>query len=377
MKKIAFIGHYRDGTGYGYAAQNLVECISTIPNIKVEPIWICLIDKTKRTTDIIDKLEKESTYTDIDTIIYCTLPQYFVRKAGVKNIGVFFTETSRFTGSNWAVQCNTMDEIWVSCQASYDACINSNVSVPIKIVPVPINVNNYNDTHTELANLESIKNKCIFYTISEISYRKNIMGIIAAYYAEFSIYDNVALVIKGFHNGKTPEQSEKEFSNAIEQLKQEIKTGFSIPKPPVLYISEYLSEEQLAGLHQSSDCFVSMSRGEAWCLPLVDSIMYNKRAIVSNWGGPKDIAEGTNIRRILGNIKPVFGMGKTFSKLYWGDEFWYEPRIDFLMEHMRGVYIDIMKNGKAPSESMLQDRQHIINKYGFETMSKKLQQLLT
>ena len=79
------------------------------------------------------------------------------------------------------------------------------------------------------------------------------------------------------------------------------------------------------------------SHGEAWCIPAFDAMGFGKTPICTNIGGMKDfIGKGGFL--IEGNMEPVFGMTRTFKRLFTCNEDWCSVSVRGLMEAMRHVY---------------------------------------
>jgi hypothetical protein len=333
--KIAYISVYRDGTGYSQASQNIIEGLDAA-GVDVVPIWTTLSYPSHEISEKIESIENKPL-DNIDVVIQHTLPENFCRLEGVKNIGIFFWETTHFKGSNWQYSCNFMDEIWVTTEEQKNACENSGVTSPIKVIDIPYDFDKYKKEHEDVP-LGGFENRYLFYTISDISYRKNVLGLITAYLSEFSNKDNVGLVLRCYINGKSEEESEDYLQGAISQLKGEINKPLA-DCPPIILISKRLTDNQILGLHNTCDCFVSASRGEGECIPALEAGAMNNWVIAPGWNGPKKLFSGIS-QHIIENIieKPVIGMNQSLSHLYNYDETWYECSLSEVSKAMRDVY---------------------------------------
>ena len=289
--KIAYISVYRDHTGYGNFAQNMILSLDAA-GAEVCPIWITLSGTPKDCHPRIEELESNSP-DDVDVVIQQVIPSHFCRIEGVKNVGLFFWETTHFRGSGWQNSCNIMDEIWVVTEEQKDACIKSGVTVPIKVIDSPKDFSAYEREYEKFSFDPFIDETYKFYTISDFSYRKNVFCLINTFFSTFTSQDNVSLIVKGFVTGQTYEQSFEYLKSAV----QEIKTGLRRPEwsyPRIVFVNKRLSYEQMYVLHNSCDCFVSASRGEGDGLPMVDAAGMKNITISPNWNGPKKNFEGTN-----------------------------------------------------------------------------------
>jgi len=302
-------------------------------------------------------LEDKST-DDVDVVIQHVLPHQFEFKGGVKNIGLFDWETTNFLRSNWSHCCNMLDEIWVPSIQNVAAVKKSGVSLPVKILPCSCDTERF-DKEYESLKIPRTDGKCVFYTIGEMTRRKNIIAIIRAFYSAFSVRDDVVLVIKTNLPGKTSEEATNILKSTIDDIKKSMHIYMRHNYyPPVICITNPVSEQQICELHRTGDVFVSASHGEAWGIPAHDAMGFGNPAILSAWGAypelmlkdaedywqediqlfhgyPRDTKIGWLIN---GQLTPCFGQVDTFPDLYTGQEMWYEPNIGTLVSHMQEAY---------------------------------------
>jgi hypothetical protein len=328
--RVAFISPYRDQTGYGEASIGLIRSLKSV-GVDVVPIWTNLSSSLFRAPEDIKKME-EGSLDGIDFVIHNTLPSYFC-KFDIPSIGLFYYETDSFRGSNWQYSCNLMDEIWVVTKDNVDMCKKSGVTTRIREIDYPVVDNS---THNNFLSMPHAEGTYKFYSISELSYRKGVSSLIAYYYQAFSASDNVSLTLKVFSSGKNAQETEEEISRVIEQTCSQIRKGSKEDFPPIYTICSRLSSEDMLGLHNTCDCYVSCSRGEALCLPAVDAATHGNSVIFPKWNGPnKYIDSPYGIDCVK---KPVFGMPKAYPNLYMFDEEWREPIGTQVIEKLRQAY---------------------------------------
>jgi len=356
--KVCYISVYRDGTGYANHAVNNMLAMDA-GGIDVVARSIILSQNTNR--DLANRVKHlESKNTDkVDAVVQHLLPHHYEYKHGVKNIGFLEWETTDFRRSNWSHCCNLMDEIWVSSLPVKQAAKNSNVNVPIKVIPCPIDKNRFLGEPRPF-DIPQLKNKCVFYFIGEMTRRKNIIAILRAYYKSFSSRDDVALVIKTNIPGKSQEESKNILESTIDDIKKSIHMYVRKPYyPPVLCVTNFLPDRELDRLHQTCDVFVSASHGEAWGIPTHDAMGFGNPVVLSNWGSfpemtyaqaqsywnpennmfdhPGEIDVGWLVD---GQLTPCFGHTDSFPDLYTGEELWFEPDINMLSDSMSLAYKD-------------------------------------
>ena len=387
--KIAYFSVYRDGTGYSQAALDNILCMESAGlDVVCRPIRLSNPGKSISSCKV-EHLEKKSL-NDIDVIIQHCLPHFFERKNGVKNIGIFDWETSDFKKSIWAEKLNDMDEIWVPCIQNKYAAINSGVIKPIKIVNHSCDLKRY-EQKKEKIKIEILNGKCVFYFIGEFVRRKNVAGLIRAYYAAFSSNDNVSLVIKTSIPGMSPEKS----CEAVKKMISDIRSATHIHAdnknyPPVVVITEKLSEEQLNNLHASCDIFVSASHGEGGNLGAMDAMGFGNPVILTNWGfhpelcyeqaesywkpdkemfiHPGDVNCGW---LIPGHLTYCFGMNG-LSDLYTGSEKWFDPNMVEFSKILRNSY-EVWKCGLSDMGKSARKR---IESFSYDTIGKQIKNII-
>ncbi len=367
--KVAYIAPFADGTGYGKSANLMVECLDSV-GIDVVPVWITLSNNLKGMHKKVAELSK-GNLKGVDCIIQHSLPEHFVKHADIPCIGTFFYECNHFKGSNWQSHLNLMDRVWCFTPEQVEASIKSGVDSD-KVVEInqPFDFTIYKQKYPKL-DFGGLDHRYKFYYIGEISQRKNVAGVIQAYLTEFTARDNVCLIIKGFIDGLLPAQSEKHFEDNIKGIKNELKLT-NKATPPVLFISEYLTEEQIMRLHTTCDCFVTAARAESICIPLVDAVALGNDAVAPNWNGPKKILKQFPQYVVNSLIeKPLFGMQNAYPNIYNTDECWYEPSGAEICKLMRFHY----KNSTAEQKTIGQlysPAQKLMSKFSYEVVGQQL-----
>ena len=388
--KVCYLGVFRDGTGYANQAVNNMLAMEAC-GIDVVARAIKLspgnnLELAKR----VEHLEQKST-DNVDVVIQHVLPHYFEYKAGVKNIGMFDWETTNFKRSNWAQCCGLMDEIWVPSIQNTKAVENSDVTVPVKVFPCACDTTRFESVPSSL-DIPQLKNKCVFYTVGEMTRRKNIVAILRAFYSAFSLRDDVILVIKTNIPGKSPEETTEIIRSTIEDIKKSLHIYVRHPYyPPVVCITDFLPDKKLDQLHKSCDVFVSASHGEAWGIPAHDAMGFGNPVILSNWGSfpelmcpqAKDYWEpNTNKFRwpghvdcgwlVRGQLTPCFGHVDSFPDLYTGDELWFDPDMEHLIECMKEAYEEWIEGSLISRQQAARSRAAIFSYSNVGKIAKEL-----
>lgn len=354
--KVAVLSVYKDGTGYAHGAiSTVLACEAAGIPVVCRPIT--LTGPNGDAHGVLAPMEGRSL-DGVTAVIEYSLPHTFEWKAGVTNIGMFTWETTHFRSSSWASHCNMMDRIWVHNLQTARAARRSGVTTPLVTVPIAIDMRRFAERPKPLNDfVGGGQKRCVFYTIAESSRRKNLPGLIRAFYLAFSERDRVVLAIKTHVPGKSPIQAQQEIAKMVEDIKGSIHI-YSDPSryPPVAILTGYWPEATVDRFHATGDVFVSASRGEAWCIPAVDAMAWGNPLIVPNWGAFPEISgmgqcsslsdyddtwtkhERSPVGWIVnGQLCPCFGQ-TGLNDLYTGAELWFDVDLSVLAKSMQEAY---------------------------------------
>jgi hypothetical protein len=346
MKKILFIGPYTSGTGYD---NSLLEYIYSADEVGLDVVCrrVKMTNSPCKVSDKILELENKDV-KNIDAIFQYNLPSEFQYKSGILNIGGFAYETVNSPKNFWKYHIALLDKVVHPCRLqmkntmSYDKNQLDNRHL---IIPYSLDKNKFQKTYSKF-DLGDYNSAYKFYTISEFNIRKNIPELMLSYFKAFSSNDNVVLVIKTHIPNASPEVCSSEVKNIIKDLQE--RSGIYQSKdryPKIALITEFLSEEQLCSLHQTCNTFVSMSRGEGWCHPAIDSIAFGNNIIAPNFGAFSDYHNYSSNFGILidGSYSPCLGNKNAPFGLYSSNELWFRPSVEAMTYEMMNV-IDIKES---------------------------------
>jgi glycosyltransferase involved in cell wall biosynthesis len=155
--------------------------------------------------------------------------------------------------------------------------------------------------------------------------RKNVITLIQAYLNSFNSDDDVCLVLKSQpgHNNSDP-------SELCENLKRSYKNPAELE-----VIHEDLPD--LSGLYTGSDCFVTATRVEGFCQPILDALSVGLPVIAPNYGGYKDFikqAQSAGIVKLIGGNL----VNASACPVYLEGSVWFDISIDALSREMRSAY---------------------------------------
>jgi glycosyltransferase involved in cell wall biosynthesis len=220
-----------------------------------------------------------------------------------------------------------------------------------------------------------IKNSFTFYFIGELNKRKHLSALIQAFHAEFKPHEPVELVLKVNKFGSNPDQLAQELGNMCGQIKQNLKLYQDVQRyKKEILITVNMSREDILRLHNTCDCFVCPSYGEAWCIPAWESMAMGNILITSATGAMLDYVDSNrNGFLVSGTKEPIFGHTETFKEFGTGRERWFNISVANLMKTMRHVYsLDKAKRDKISMEAKMSCKQ-----YDYSIIGRRMEELLS
>lgn len=370
-----FIGPYRQNDGWGAATRDYIRALVTqIPNLSIRPIYLASNILPSLDADLV---EYENThYSKYDVVYQKALPQCLVpQQITKKNIGIFTLETNDISHSNAVHLLNQMSELCVPSQQEAKSLKLSGVKVPIKIISQPLDINSIKkgiELNKQFP-LDPMSMRAFkFYTIGEYIDRKNTLDIVLAFNLAFDVTDNVSLVIKTNKPGLDPTEANRSIRQDIVNLKQRMNIGHH--KNKEILITDRLSDDNLLSLHNTCDCFISASKGEAFCRPAAEALCFGKTPIVTDHTGMVDFIDNENGFIINSHKTPVVCSERTLSNsfdIYNAHEYWYQPNIYSMIEQMRKVYT-MYKKDKQSWIKKQELGKNSIDKFSYTNIGAKI-----
>lgn len=337
-KNILYIGPYRQKDGWGQAAKDYILSLKETNNkIHCQPIYMSNHIDQDISLDI-KKLENNSL-EKYDIVIQNVLPM-MMSKTHLYNIGLLFVENQNFSSTS-IHNLNLMDEIWVSSKLEKQSLIDGGVKAPIKVIGHAIKTQVTNQTIFT----DNIKDYYKFYFIGEYIQRKNVKDLVTAFHLEFDITEKVSLVLK-LSGGTKNDNLQQLIQNDLNEIKRRLRTKKYFHNE--ILITNRLDDKQMSGLHNSCDCFVITSYGEAFCRPAAEALCNGNYLISSSNIGILDYVEKEDVSIVECYPSPVLLDNPDMMAhldIYNGNETWYVPNILDLRRKMRDAF-ENHKNNK-------------------------------
>lgn len=334
MSKVLFIGNILEKSGWGNCCRHYVRSLKSVGGLDVvcRPVTLGLAGEVD--TDIEDCIKKDSRGSEY--LIQMVLPHHMMYQGGIKNFGISLVETTNLKYNIWVDYLNLMDEIWIPNKENITEVTKKQFTIP-----PPIDVEKYYKKYPKIK-ISGLEGRYKFYSICDLNKRKNILGLIVAYYRAFSYSDMTALILKINKHGKNSKELQQEMNDILESIK--IRTGLKHTFPPVIFITDYYSEEQICALHQYCDCYIAPSFGEAINYPLLDACGFGNKAISSDVAGPRYMKEnGLNVKLVQTHNQPCYDAEHIFNGHNNLFEDWGLTNLNSLAEAMKENVGDLNK----------------------------------
>lgn len=302
---------------------------------------------------------KEDNAFKADFVFQQCLPEYF--ESYPLTAGMSFTETSHLENTGWIEPFNRMDKVVVATEQERVNLLNSGVTKPIYVINMPMELKE----GVESDSLRRyIKDRYCFYFVGEYVERKNIESLIMAYYREFKRHEKVVLLIKTGFGNFSPMQVKEYIERNLAGLQNRMRLyRYDHHYPEIIFMTEKLSDEEMANLHATADCFVNPSRGESTCRPLIDAAFNNRKILCT--GGISANDSRLDITSVEAREVPACATQPPLPYLYSGWETWREIDV-----------IDLQMKMRLSVGEHSNNKENVQNLYSYEKIANDIKGLL-
>ncbi len=237
------------------------------------------------------KYFKDCPDPDIE-FTYCTPNNYPHRFSGTLantkraklRVGIFNYESS-ILPSTWAECHKYVDYILPSSQYCADIFLRAGIPEE-KIIVMPLGVDfDALSAPVDAGFAFKTKKKFKLLNISIPHARKNIDGLIDAYFDEFNADDDICLILKTSLNANN-----ENFEVNVMSILDKLKTKYSYKKIPEIEICEHRFEN-MATIYKKSDALICSSVAEGWWLPGLEGMYCGTMVASPRYGGQLDFLE--------------------------------------------------------------------------------------
>jgi glycosyltransferase involved in cell wall biosynthesis len=239
---------------------------------------------------------------------------------GRYNIGYWLWELGQFPAA-WNSAFGLVDEVWAPTEFVRSA-IAANTGKPVLKMPKAIEFEAPVGLDRAYFGLDP--DACIFlfsYDFNGFAARKNPEAVIAAFRRAFPTErQDVRLLVKSVNGHRFPDRLSALAASVSDDPRVEVRDGF-------------LSREEMHGLQNVADCYVSLHRAEGFGLGLAECMYLGKPVIGTAWSGNMEFMTEDNACLVDYKLLPV----REGEYPFWQGQQWAEADVDQAAAFMRRV----------------------------------------
>ena len=218
--------------------------------------------------------------TDYDIVLFhlfteVAAPLLAQERNKKKFIVIYTTWETTIIPDAWTEVLNQVDLVLVPCNWNKQTFQSSGVRTPIEVIP---HIYDLPSTPYQKPFQKNLPYR--FYSIGELCRRKGQLENLECYLDSFTADDPVVLTIKASrYFFLTKRRSE----NIVRKIWEKYKNPATVE-----LIDYYLPQDALEQLHQSSHCFLSLTKGEGWGLGAFEAGGLGNPVLIPRMGGQAD-----------------------------------------------------------------------------------------
>lgn len=243
--------------------------------------------------------------------------------AGHHNIGFWVWELEHFP-SDWKGSFDLVDEVWVPTTYIRDA-VGAATTKPVLRMPKAIEFAAPEGMDRGHFGLPADEFIFLFsYDFNGFVARKHPEAVIAAFRRAFADGTRGArLLVKSVNGERFPDKLAALVRSVADDPRIEVRDGF-------------LARDEMFGLQNAADCYVSLHRAEGFGLGMAECMYLGKPVIATGYSGNLDFMDRDNSLLVDYKLVPL----RDGEYPYWQGQQWAEADVDEAAHLMRQVFDD-------------------------------------
>ena len=261
----------------------------------------------------------------------------FRRATGKVKVGFTMLEVDGFP-RDWVEQANEMDEIWVPSEFNRRGFLASGLKRPIHLIPLGVDTEYF---HPGARRLASPTGEFVFLANFEWGERKDPWLLLRAFNDTFRADEPVRLLCK--ISNRDP----------LLKLKSEIRNlGLRPQGGKISYLLNLdFPHAELPMLYRSADCFLAVSRGEGWDMPLMEAMACGLPTIASDWSSHTEfVHDAISYRLAVAATVPAVAKCPYYAGFRWAQA--DEEHLRTLLRHVFENQDEARAKGAAAAREM-------------------------
>jgi len=383
MKRVLLRGPFLTVSGYGVHARQVARWALQNPDwdVKFQTLgwgitpWI--LDKNAEmglAGKIMERSISHENIVGFDLSIQVQLPNEWDSRLARTNIGVTAAVETDKCNPQWIDCCNKMNAVVVPSSHTKKTLMNSgNVTSPIHVIPESFydEILHSRSSSTDF-NFSTSFNFLVFGQITGSNPendRKNLFYTLKWMFEEFKDEKDVGIVFKA-NSGKMTRIDRAVTTKFVTQIVKEVR-GSEFPR--IHLVHGNMKNEEMIDLmtHPSVKCMVSLTRGEGYGLPLLESAAVGLPIIATNWSGHTDFLDEENYLPIDYSLVNVHE-SRIDGKIFIPGSKWAMPSESDAKKKMRKFY----QKSNTVKYKATEMSKRIRKDYSFASVSKMYDQKL-
>jgi glycosyltransferase involved in cell wall biosynthesis len=381
MKTIIFRGPFLTQSGYGVHARQVARWLLSRSDIdaKFVPLpwgdtpWI--IDQDAH-GGLIGQIMQKMAPMDCkgDLSFQLQLPNEWDPKLAPKNIGITAAVETDRCNPEWIAACNAMTTIIVPSQHAKNSLTNTGrVDRPIMIVPESFDDAVGRQSKVQLPKFSTPFNFLIFGQLTgnrPENDRKNILYTLKWLTDVFKDDPEVGIVLKT-NSGRNSKIDRISTQNTIASAMIEARRGSPGPKLHLLHGD--MNDEEVSALyrHDQIKALVSLTRGEGYGLPILESAAAGLPIMATGWSGHLDFLKHGKYISVYYSLSEVHP-SRIDGKIFVPGARWATPSEDDFKKRV----VKFRHNPEIPRQWAQSLSTKILEKYSFNAISSMYDQIL-
>jgi hypothetical protein len=147
-----------------------------------------------------------------------------------------------------------------------------------------------------------------------------------------------------------------------------------LSNPKVEIVVKAWTQQEMNIFHRRSHCYVCLSKGEGFCLPLMDAYLFGNQVISTNCGVVEYLTKAKRLHLVKSKMTPVKNMG--WFEYVDETHNWFNPDIKSTRKAMRTVFKNWENNKKIDIEEINKSNAEFLKKIGKNEFASKFDEAL-